>query len=74
MFEIWVSNDSHEPHGIEPIATAQTYSQAQDIASNRAGEFTYGTLIVTPNGDLICGDETPAELAALLARSVGGAA
>jgi hypothetical protein len=74
MYEIYISDENCQPHGLEPLATAHTYEQAKDLACTHAAGRGYGTVIVTPTGAVIRGDETPAELAALLARSVGGAA
>lgn len=67
MFEIWISDELNEPHGVQPLATAATYEQAKTVADERAPDFYFGTVIVAPNGQCICGDETPGELAAILA-------
>jgi len=66
MFEIFASDENHQPHGLEPLATARTIGQAKHLAWTHAAGRMYGTVIVAPTGAIISGDETEDELEAIL--------
>jgi len=66
MYEIFASDENHQPHGFEPLATAQHYYRAKHLAWTHAAGRAHGTVIVAPTGAVICGDETEEEIDAIL--------